>query len=469
LPTKARGLRAKKNAAIDALKKEEAEAVAARKTGARPVRKSLLGVLSPGGKKDKTSNADKIRELEKELESSFVKKRGGLVREKKAEIAALEKKEADAVVTAEKKKFFTVPALPAPRREAAVRPQNPAVPARDHEAEIDAITAKQDAIRARAKAAQTAAAAPSVEAEQQVLNDTGALTRGVSGHGTALAVEALKNQSTPVIAAAQTAAAAAPSLPTTNLDTLPKEFVGPILPDAAAASTGALAAKDAAGPGLKKFGGRTQEEQNALLDKRRASQKKINERGRPLQRQQIAGKRQQIAGNKLSAAGSQLKSNFETAGTFVQQAQQGAGAVLSSIFGQGQKKPADPALGGGGEAGVSQAAKSALAAGRATADALQPLVAAGNNFQSNFEAVGTSFGAVINKFSPLVQQFQQAAEKIQALPSLQIALETKVGPVEVILNGASVLQEIGPKVLNDVMAEVGKRLQEFTNKGDPTL
>jgi len=473
LPTKARGKIKKKNAEIAALKKEEAEAVAARKTGARPVRKSLLGVLSPGGKKDKTSNADKIRELEKELENSFVKKRGGLVREKKAEIAALEKKEADAVVTAEKKKFFTVPALPAPRREAAVRPQNPAVPARDHEAEIDAITAKQDAIRARAKAAQTAAAAPSVEAEQQVLNDTGALTRGVSGHGTALAVEALKNQSTPVIAAAQAAAATAPDAGG-FLETLfggdksPKEFVGPILPDAAAASTGALAAKDAAGPGLKKFGGRTQEEQNALLDKRRASQKKINERGRPLQRQQIAGNRQQIAGNKLSAAGSQLKSNFETAGTFVQQAQQGAGAVLSSIFGQGQKKPADPALGGGGEAGVSQAAKSALAAGRATADALQPLVAAGNNFQSNFEAVGTSFGAVINKFSPLVQQFQQAAEKIQALPSLQIALETKVGPVEVILNGASILQEIGPKVLNDVMVEVGKRLQEFTT-GDPQL
>jgi hypothetical protein len=79
-------------------------------------------------------------------------------------------------------------------------------------------------------------------------------------------------------------------------------------------------------------------------------------------------------------------------------------------------------------------------------------------------------GEQIDKFATALStatlgtELNAAADKLSALPSLQLSLNTSVQPVEVILNGGALVQALGDNVKSAVLAEVSA---EFTRRFGP--
>jgi len=64
------------------------------------------------------------------------------------------------------------------------------------------------------------------------------------------------------------------------------------------------------------------------------------------------------------------------------------------------------------------------------------------------------------------KDLNKAADKLAGMPELKVQLDAKVGPVDVILNGASIISQFGNKVKDEILEAVGKRLEEFKKRLD---
>ena len=74
-----------------------------------------------------------------------------------------------------------------------------------------------------------------------------------------------------------------------------------------------------------------------------------------------------------------------------------------------------------------------------------------------------------NAAAPVAEKLNQAAETLKNLPALTINLDGSVQPVEVILNGGQLLNEISPKITAQVLEQVSVRLKAMAQNGDPSL
>ncbi len=77
----------------------------------------------------------------------------------------------------------------------------------------------------------------------------------------------------------------------------------------------------------------------------------------------------------------------------------------------------------------------------------------------------------LNRFA---QDITTAANKLANLPELQVRLDANVGPVEVILNGASVIAQFGEKVKGEILNAVSQEIAKIAPNtdgsiSDPTL
>ena len=72
----------------------------------------------------------------------------------------------------------------------------------------------------------------------------------------------------------------------------------------------------------------------------------------------------------------------------------------------------------------------------------------------------------LNQFA---QQINTAADKLAALPDLQVNLDANVGPIEVILNGASIIAQFGEKIKGEILTEVSNQISKFAPNTDGSL
>ena len=92
----------------------------------------------------------------------------------------------------------------------------------------------------------------------------------------------------------------------------------------------------------------------------------------------------------------------------------------------------------------------------------------------SFEAFGVITDKFINSFNPIVEQLDNTVTRLENLPALQIQLDTRVGPVEVILNGASLLKSFEESIQNKILAAIAEQFNRMSpdiagNQKDPEL
>ena len=85
-----------------------------------------------------------------------------------------------------------------------------------------------------------------------------------------------------------------------------------------------------------------------------------------------------------------------------------------------------------------------------------------NEAASKFQEVAVP----LNQFA---QQINTAADKLAALPDLQVNLDANVGPIEVILNGASIIAQFGEKIKGEILTEVSNQISKFAPNTDGSL
>jgi len=94
----------------------------------------------------------------------------------------------------------------------------------------------------------------------------------------------------------------------------------------------------------------------------------------------------------------------------------------------------------------------------------QRVLSIAENGLTRVEAVRQGLDNTFNTFAetlqnnPFVAGVQQAADKLAALPQLQVALDANVGQVEVVLNGASLLSSFGEKVKGEILQAVSEKI-----------
>lgn len=64
-------------------------------------------------------------------------------------------------------------------------------------------------------------------------------------------------------------------------------------------------------------------------------------------------------------------------------------------------------------------------------------------------------------FDPILAGMNEVVEKLNALPTLQIQLDAKVGPVQVVLNGAEILSQFGERVKAEILTQVGEEIKKM--------
>ncbi len=86
----------------------------------------------------------------------------------------------------------------------------------------------------------------------------------------------------------------------------------------------------------------------------------------------------------------------------------------------------------------------------------------------------TKFEQIVPELNRFAQDITTAANKLANLPELQVRLDANVGPVEVILNGASVIAQFGEKVKGEILNAVAQEIAKIAPNtdgsiSDPTL
>lgn len=86
----------------------------------------------------------------------------------------------------------------------------------------------------------------------------------------------------------------------------------------------------------------------------------------------------------------------------------------------------------------------------------------------------TKFEKIVPELNRFAQDVSTAADKLSNLPELQVSLDANVGPVEVILNGASVIAQFGEKVKAEILQVVAQEIAKIAPNtdgsiSDPTL
>lgn len=77
---------------------------------------------------------------------------------------------------------------------------------------------------------------------------------------------------------------------------------------------------------------------------------------------------------------------------------------------------------------------------------------------NDFSQVFTAGAAA---FTPIVNNLNLAAETLKTLPALTVSLDAKVGPVEVILNGANIINTFGEKMKGEILNAVSDKLRSM--------
>jgi len=80
-----------------------------------------------------------------------------------------------------------------------------------------------------------------------------------------------------------------------------------------------------------------------------------------------------------------------------------------------------------------------------------------------------TFAAAQNTFGQHVGALAKAAEKLENMNGLTVQFETKVQPIEVLLNGAQLIAEATPTILKNVMSQLSEKIKEMAGGNDPTL
>jgi TP901 family phage tail tape measure protein len=80
-----------------------------------------------------------------------------------------------------------------------------------------------------------------------------------------------------------------------------------------------------------------------------------------------------------------------------------------------------------------------------------------------FDSVTTKF---ITNFNPLINQLDNAVTRLEALPALQVQLDAKVGPVEVVLNGVELLNAFGDKIKGSILGAVAQQIAKLIPNAD---
>jgi hypothetical protein len=81
------------------------------------------------------------------------------------------------------------------------------------------------------------------------------------------------------------------------------------------------------------------------------------------------------------------------------------------------------------------------------------------------DGIGAELALFTTNFKPLVEQLNSAAT---LLSDIRIQVDANVGPIEVVLNGASIISQFGEKVKAEILEQVGLTLQNggYVNKND---
>jgi hypothetical protein len=80
-----------------------------------------------------------------------------------------------------------------------------------------------------------------------------------------------------------------------------------------------------------------------------------------------------------------------------------------------------------------------------------------------FDSVTTKF---ITNFNPLINQLDNAVTRLEALPALQVQLDAKVGPVEVVLNGVELLNAFGDRIKSSILGAVAQQIAKLVPNAD---
>jgi hypothetical protein len=84
------------------------------------------------------------------------------------------------------------------------------------------------------------------------------------------------------------------------------------------------------------------------------------------------------------------------------------------------------------------------------------------DFSKQINGVFTTAGdRFVNKINPLMASMQTLVQKLESLPAIQLQLDAKIGPVEVILNAGGLSSIITREVMTQVADQVHKKLTEY--------
>jgi len=72
----------------------------------------------------------------------------------------------------------------------------------------------------------------------------------------------------------------------------------------------------------------------------------------------------------------------------------------------------------------------------------------------------------ITNFNPLINQLDNAVTRLEALPALQVQLDAKVGPVEVILNGIELLGAFEERIKGTILSAVSEQISKLVPNTD---
>jgi hypothetical protein len=72
----------------------------------------------------------------------------------------------------------------------------------------------------------------------------------------------------------------------------------------------------------------------------------------------------------------------------------------------------------------------------------------------------------ITQFNPLINQLDNAVTRLEALPALQVQLDAKVGPVEVILNGVELLGAFEDRIKGTILSAVSDQIAKLVPNAD---
>ena len=86
--------------------------------------------------------------------------------------------------------------------------------------------------------------------------------------------------------------------------------------------------------------------------------------------------------------------------------------------------------------------------------------AAGGPNQNMVNSFKLASEALVTGFNPIVQSLNAAVDKLQNLPALQLQMETTVKPVEVILNGASIIANFQDGIREEIKVSIAQAINE---------